>query len=404
MDNHPIPQDITGFQFKLIGDMTLKQFLYLAVGVVIAWIIFSTSVNFLIKLPLSSFFALFGVSFAFLSISGRPIDTMLLNFMRATFSPTKYVYQKPSLNFGPEPKKTIQIISPATPPGQGPASLTEASAPQNEPDKKEFDFFRMFSQMLHPASTPTPGGQVIPSSMENSTPFVVSAKIQGEKKKDFAPHTVQEVNKESSGTALTEETQILQEELKEAVANEKKNMGLPTYEEAHKKALEVEKLLNETILQKQQLEKEILDLKKRIETQKGEVYTPSPTPLARTPNVRTIANKSQGKSAGLPTIPEFPNIITGIIKDPRGNPLSNILVEVKDPDGNPVRAFKTNPLGQFQASTPLQNGNYTIEFEDPASMNKFDKVAFQATGDIILPIEVFSIDTREELRKTLFTN
>ena len=80
----------------------------------------------------------------------------------------------------------------------------------------------------------------------------------------------------------------------------------------------------------------------------------------------------------------------------------DILVEVKDREGNPVRAFKTNPLGQFGASTPLTNGDYTIEFEDPKGMNKFDKIAFTASGDIILPIEILSIDTREELRKSLF--
>ena len=38
MDNHPIPQDVTGFQFRLIGDMTIKQFAYLAGGMILAWI------------------------------------------------------------------------------------------------------------------------------------------------------------------------------------------------------------------------------------------------------------------------------------------------------------------------------------------------------------------------------
>ncbi len=86
------------------------------------------------------------------------------------------------------------------------------------------------------------------------------------------------------------------------------------------------------------------------------------------------------------------------------NPLPNILVEVKDPQGNAVRAFKTNALGQFASATPLTNGNYTIEFDDPKILNKFDKVGFAASGAIILPIEVISVDTREELRRSLFQN
>ena len=40
MDAHPIPQNVTSFQFKLVGEMTLKQFLYLATGMVIAYIFF----------------------------------------------------------------------------------------------------------------------------------------------------------------------------------------------------------------------------------------------------------------------------------------------------------------------------------------------------------------------------
>ena len=132
------------------------------------------------------------------------------------------------------------------------------------------------------------------------------------------------------------------------------------------------------------------------------IFSPSAAVPEKTLNVRTISTVAQGKTAGLPIAPEFPNMVVGIIKDPRGNPLGNVLVEVKDIDGNPVRAFKTNPLGQFQASTPLSNGVYTIDFEDPKGMNKFDSVKFEAKGDIILPIEVISIDTREELRKSLF--
>ena len=72
----------------------------------------------------------------------------------------------------------------------------------------------------------------------------------------------------------------------------------------------------------------------------------------------------------------FPNVITGIVKDPRGNPLANILVEVKDEQGNAVRAFKTNALGQFASATPLSNGSFTIEFDDPREQNKFDTVTF----------------------------
>lgn len=400
MENHPIPQDITGFQFKLIGDMTLKQFAYLAGGTIFAWITISAPISFFLKFPIASVFVIFGISFAFLSIAGRAVDLMLLNFLRATFSPTKYVYESPSLSLAFAPsKKEVEEISFPTP--QLPA---QKQAPQNELDKKEFDFFHMLSQMLHPAhgeSTP-----VSKSSQDASAPFIVSANFAGGQKKE-PPHERrnEEVKEEVEVNKIEEQEDTLQERLKQAVQIEHQSEGTKNYEEAHKKVLEIEKLLNETLASKQSLEREIQALKKQLAQQQKEVYTPSAAPVSvKTPNVRTIANKAQGKTAGLPTLPEFPNMIVGIVKDPRGNPIPNILVEVKDMDGNPVRAFKTNLLGQFQASTPLSNGTYTIDFEDPKGMNKFDSIKFEAKGDIILPIEIISIDTREELRKSLFTN
>ena len=74
----------------------------------------------------------------------------------------------------------------------------------------------------------------------------------------------------------------------------------------------------------------------------------------------------------------------------------------KDKEGNPVRAFKTNEVGRFASATPLMNGTYAIEFEDPKGANRFDIVSFSVEGSIILPLEIISTDTREELRRELF--
>src|SRR5579872_2124564 len=83
MDNHPIPQDVTGFQFRLIGDMTIKQFAYLAAGVVLAWICLSLPLFILIKFPLVLLFGGTGLIFAFVPLGGRPADVMILYFFKA---------------------------------------------------------------------------------------------------------------------------------------------------------------------------------------------------------------------------------------------------------------------------------------------------------------------------------
>jgi hypothetical protein len=213
---------------------------------------------------------------------------------------------------------------------------------------------------------------------------------------------IEENDTEIQEEELEKEAKNLQDQLNQAKQQEQTQVGSANYDIAHAKVTELEQQLNESFLQKTELEKQLSTLKKQLESQK-QIYKPSMavSEKTETKNVRSIP-REMGKSIGVLSAPEFPNLITGIIKDPRGNPLSNILVEIKDNEGNPVRAFKTNALGQFASATAITNGTYSIEFEDPKTENKFDTIEVTANGQIILPVEVISVDTREELRRSLF--
>ena len=98
MDQHPIPQDVTGFQFKLIGTMTVKQFGYVAVGVILAAICWYLPLQglwiFIARIIFVPFFGLSGVIIAFVPIEGRAIDLMAKNFFRTLTSPNQYIYIK----------------------------------------------------------------------------------------------------------------------------------------------------------------------------------------------------------------------------------------------------------------------------------------------------------------------
>src|SRR3989344_2659950 len=119
MDNHPIPQDVTGFQFKLIGNMTVKQFAYLAAGCVLAVIAYYTPVTALwavvIKYMLVPVFGLTGAAFAFLPYEGRPLDTIVSHFFMALFKPNQYIYQKKGgrlafLHFSTQPRSEERCV------------------------------------------------------------------------------------------------------------------------------------------------------------------------------------------------------------------------------------------------------------------------------------------------------
>src|SRR4030066_191446 len=81
-EQHPIPQQISSFSFKLVGDMTLKQFSQLAAGILISLVLYASPLHPFIKWPLIMFSFLFGIALAFLPIQGRPLSTWLLIFFK----------------------------------------------------------------------------------------------------------------------------------------------------------------------------------------------------------------------------------------------------------------------------------------------------------------------------------
>jgi hypothetical protein len=410
--NHPIPQDITGFQFKLIGSMTIKQFAYLAGGFVFAWVFYILPIFFLVKLILVLGFAALGACLAFLPIEGRPLDLMLTNFIKAVFRPTQYVYEQTNITLDEKEMRNMRDFNKKR------QTISEMSEIQLQnflktlpkttsiADKKEMVFFNNVNQYQSGAKTQTLPGYVPQHAFANSAPLPQPVQNlpplpKAEQKQPALPTPPIQ----PPAANLQKTNDALEKQLREAKDKEiaQENVSSGEFLEAHQKVLEMQKNLNDMQLQKQQLEEKLTNLEKQMTTQKQPIF--SPTVATEQPQqtqfVRSIP-QSMTKKVGLIAPPEFPNIISGIVKDPRGNPLSNILVEIKDAQGNAVRAFKTNALGQFVSATALGNGEYTIEFEDPREQNKFDAIGFKATGEIIMPIEVISVDTREELRRSLF--
>lgn len=371
MENHPIPQDVTGFQFKLIGQMTVKQFAYLCAGIIFGWIFFSSHLFIAFRLLLSLFFFASGFLLAFVPLEGRPMDTMIANFLKALFSPNQYVYDKNGgLSFDNFTSKhqTVNQATSVTSLQKDPVVVQSQAQPQTTIEFK-----------MEPALQPV---QPLPQQSQIEQLIVrIPSDGQGEEKlKDELEKEKEELKKEM------EEVEKLKTEQKGSVI---------TPSAMHDKLVELEKRLEETMAHKQKLEDELVELSKKLQNQTA------PAPKVKIQPVKQVS-KDLGKTTGFAFLPDAPNVIIGILKDPRGNVLPNILVEVQDAENNPVRAFKTNQLGQFASATALRNGTYTITFEDPTGKNSFDKVEITAGGEILDPIEVISHDQREELRKALF--
>lgn len=403
MENHPIPQDVTGFQFKLIGNMTVKQFAYLAGGGVVAVLFYYLPVFIIIKLIFMGIGGGLGVALAFLPVEGRPLDLMISNFIRDVFSPTQYIYAKEGGMLA------ISMVS-ITPPKP---EKNEKSQKKHKDDKqleREVKLNEFLSHMTKTAHTKLDEREDMYLSAifnPNATPQLVSLFEQkansGQTLSEEEALRVKMIQSpEDMEHQLERESEAIKQELALAVKEEQalQEKHQPTTQ-VHVHVGDLEKQLHDMLLQKQQLEQELLKLKGQQPTTSPKPAQATHQPTQDSQNVRVVPT-DKASSVGLPAIPDVPNIVLGIVKDPRGNVQAGILVEIRDKDGSPVRAFKTNGLGQFASATQLSNGVYTVEFEDPKGKQQFEVVQIEAKGEIMLPLEIISHDAREQLRKELF--
>jgi len=81
-------------EFQLFGNLTIRQFAYIGVGGVIAFLLLIAPIPGLIKWPFILIIGAFFTSLAFLPINDIGLDRWFVAFLRAVNSPTKRVWRK----------------------------------------------------------------------------------------------------------------------------------------------------------------------------------------------------------------------------------------------------------------------------------------------------------------------
>lgn len=322
-EGHPIPQDITGFQFRLIGDMTVKQFAYLAGGAVAAWLIFSSPLPIIIKLPLAGGFGLLGVILAFMPIHGRPADLMLMLFFKSLFKANQFTFKK---------------------------AVEETKVTNETKEINDVNFQKTQDTQRSQTISPPAGG----SEEQKVNPTILKSDNQTLRQSD-APDLPSFPSVPKTAPAIAPTPNITPQISTQPPVTPSSSQPLPAPQPTTPPAMQSNPIQQ-------------------------------PTPINKLPSVP----------------PDAINLIAGVVEDPRGNVLHNILVEVTDTAGSPVRAFKTNQMGQFIAATPLEKGAYTITLEDPDKRHQFPTLKITAKGEFLQPLEVKSMDQREQLRQSLF--
>lgn len=417
---HPIPQNVTNFEFHLVGDMTLKQFGYLAAGLGFAFLIFTTlsTVLPIVAWPIIVISSLLGTAFAFLPIQDRPLDHWVAAFFRAIFKPTSLKYSSKILNPNDpffskrlthylNTQRKVPIIARPLPP------LPEVQAnalkkPEASLGQKKQSFIDKFkagqTNFAAPAANQGTAASVqgivknqtqpVPTT-ERSTlhPLPYSSPAPGIMRNPEVISKLPDLHAipKPQPPALPESPVVTNS------ADLKKTVELAkNAQENQKEIVKIEASLAQI---KQQAAQPGVDPKTYIEQfedlltelQKlNEKSSQNAKELAAVSNLpvkpQTPATPIKAKSIPTLKLTSFPNVINGIVTDSLGNYLEGSIVVAHDKQGLPVRALKSNKLGQFVAATPLPNGEYTIVIEKDTLV--FDKVSIELTNEILPPILV----------------
>lgn len=380
MEQHPVPRNISGFQFHLIGDMTLRQFGYLAAGVGIGYLVYkSAPFTTIINIPLALSCGFAGFAFAFLPIQERPLEKWLAAFIKSIMSPTQYLWYKNN----PAPDiltRTyalhIQTIGPR-----------EQTASHKETNEKLRAYLATVPVPIH-ESLNAAEKRYIDKTLalfQTSATAAGSPYTPPNPPPTVTPHPSRQiVNK------TPQETQVIPEPPIPVPAVQPKSQDTkPPKEENHL----MQKQLTQLAAEKAALEKELQKLQQQL-TNVG------PPPKIE-PSIKVVSPKSAQAEVGMLNYQQAPNLIAGVIKDPQKKLLPNIILTIKDKSGLPVRALKTNKLGQFSTATPLPNGTYLLEVEDPMKRYVFDVAQISLSGKVFLPIEIIAKGEKELMREKL---
>lgn len=354
MQEHPVPQNVTGYEFHLIGSMTLKQFMEVAVGVVCAVLVYWTNLPLVFKYPLMAFVGLLGVALAFVPLEGRPLDRWFFAFIKSIYQPTMFFWKKTTMTppvFTYSPPKDLDRTPQINYAPIRQSRLQEYVHTVKVQEEEKDEESRAADELLKLFSEPQPT-KVTPSSSQ--TARVIEMNIPP----PITP-TVTTPSPVSGEVKLPETSGIIKKD--EPLVIESRQGVTPD-------------LMPPT----DQLSSQ------SIQDKLHAVVSPTIT-------VSTDATKPVQVLQGFPfpNKPTKPNMLSGMVVTNEDKIVEGaILTITRQSDNTPVRAIKTNALGQFSVVTPLEKGSYTILTEKDGL--RFDKYSLVLNNQVVEPILIKS--------------
>lgn len=332
MEQHPVPRQITTFEFKLVGFFTIKQFIYMVTFVPLGFIVYSIFPIPILNILLGLGVGAIGFALALMPINDRPADVWVKNLYKRLTSPTQYTYHK-----------------------------------ENPPVYFFQDLY--FLSNPHLVMTHVESKEKLAAYMARSQkPLHADPHKQRVKAMLKNPHSVQQIQGSPGGIAThVQATHVPQ------ASNSLKPVA--------QSAQQAPSPQPSAVVQPAKPSSAPVTVKNKPVQQVVVIQSPAPI--------------QQPKSVSIPatpqpvTSPKEP-FFTGVIKNHKLIPIPGILIYVKDDKGTPLRLLKSNPHGIFATFNSLPPGEYFFQPKDPRNTYNFDTMKIKVEQHNAKPYEIFS--------------
>lgn len=352
-DQHPVPQQISSYQFRLIGDMTIKQFFQLAGGALISLLIYASPFPAFLKWPLIIIFTIAGAALAFLPIQERPLDKWFIAFFRSIYQPTQYYWEKGQTGdsyFQPDGPAAALATTPApqTTPVQANPAAEFLTNLENTEKSVLSKISTLFTSKTTPQTTAAPTIQTpvntAPIPQPAPTPVAISSF-------PIAP-------------APTIQPKVIAQEVKQEIS-------IPT-------------------VQKPSITPQGYAANTTPLTQGQTLQPVQVQQVSQTFNTTQATEPTQSAKFSPDAAPPYPpsqaNVVVGQVMDASKKVIEGAILEIKDNQGRPVRALRSNKAGHFLIATPLVKGTYNITIDKDGYT--FDTLQVEVNDTLIEPMAI----------------
>lgn len=415
MDQHPIPRQITTFEFKLIGFMTLKQFMYIAVGAGVAYITYALFPIPFINIMLAVLVFAAAAAFAFLPIMDRPMEVWIKNLLKRIQNPTQYFYQKQNeplyflkdLYFLADPHHMLAHIESK----EKLAKYLAMTRQKPKPNYRKREIGQLIQEPSDALKQNVVPSNVVAAMAQQSPPEAVSSGV--------AQTPITPMSTEPTGPVITIKPPVAPVTVAEpspvVTATPASQASSPALQQQTPPEIKIEPATPQTpVSSSPVVVPPPVVVNKAPQEQKPEPHAkpepqivapapqtlpPSPQPYMQTHIVQeppatpamsgSIRIQSPHKPVPSVISPTEP-FLMGVIKTAKRIPLPGVMVYMKDVAGNPVRLMKTNPHGVFATFNPVSTGTYVLEVRDPNGTYYFDTMNIAVRDTNPIPVEVYS--------------